>query len=74
MTNRKVIVARAQHAHLPPIGYIRASDLFPGIIPVTRATGYAWVSKGTFPKPVKLGPATSAWRCEDVHKWMEAHK
>jgi predicted DNA-binding transcriptional regulator AlpA len=38
----------------------------PGIIPISRSSWYAGVRKGRFPRPVKLGPRTSAWREADI--------
>jgi prophage regulatory protein len=53
---------------LPPLGFVRlASILAPtGPIPVGRSTWWAGVKSGRFPKPVKLGPRTTAWRVEDI--------
>jgi prophage regulatory protein len=59
---------------LPKTGYVRASGLVPGILPIGRSTLHLWVKQGRFPAPVKLGPATTAWKCEDVRAWMESRK
>jgi hypothetical protein len=37
-----------------------------GPIPVGRSTWWAGVKSGRFPKPVKLGPRTTAWKVEDA--------
>ena len=37
-----------------------------GPIPVSKSTWWAGVKSGRFPKPVKLGPRTTAWRVEDI--------
>jgi prophage regulatory protein len=55
---------------LPETGFIRAAKLVPGIIPIARSTLHKWVAEGRFPKPVKLGPAVTAWRVEDVRAWI----
>lgn len=39
-------------------------------IPVARSTLWTWVREGRFPKPVKLGPMTTAWREADVNQWV----
>lgn len=54
---------------LPTTGFLRlASIIAPhGPIPVGRSTWWAGVKSGRFPKPVKLGPRTTAWRAEDIH-------
>jgi prophage regulatory protein len=53
---------------LPRAGFVRlASILAPrGPIPVGRSTWWAGVKSGRFPRPVKLGPRTTAWRVEDI--------
>lgn len=57
---------------LPETGYIRAARLVPAIVPIARSTLHKWVAEGRFPKPVKLGPAVTAWRVEQVREWIEA--
>ncbi len=41
-------------------------------VPVGRSTLWLWVRDGRFPKPIKLGPMTTAWRASDVAAWLEA--
>ena len=42
------------------------------IIPVSPATLWRWVRSGKFPKPMKVGPNTTAWRAGDVRAWLRA--
>ena len=58
---------------LPASGFVRlASILAPqGPIPVGRSTWWAGVKSGRFPKPVKLGPRTTAWKVEDIRDLIE---
>jgi prophage regulatory protein len=58
---------------LPRAGFVRlASILAPrGPIPVGRSTWWAGVKSGRFPKPVKLGPRTTAWKVEDIRDLIE---
>ena len=58
---------------LPETGFLRITQILgnpknntPPIIPVSKSTWWAGVASGKFPKPVKLGPATTAWRVEDI--------
>lgn len=37
-------------------------------IPVSRASWWAGVRNGRFPRPVKLGERTTAWRESDIAK------
>ncbi len=63
----------AQHDTLPETGFVRlASILAPrGPIPVSKSTWWAGIKDGRFPKPVKLGPRTTAWRVEDIRRLIE---
>ena len=60
---------------LPEVGYLRLPKILgdanrnppvPAVIPVSKSTWWAGVKNGRFPKPVKLGPKTTAWRVEDI--------
>jgi predicted DNA-binding transcriptional regulator AlpA len=41
-------------------------------VPVGRSTWWAGVKSGRFPKPVKLGPRTTAWKVEDIRALIES--
>lgn len=41
-------------------------------VPVGRSTLWLWVREGRFPKPIKLGPMTTAWKSSDVDAWIKA--
>ena len=66
------IIPQSKH-HFPPSGFVRlASILAPkGPIPVGRSTWWAGVKSGRFPKPVKLGPRTTARKVEDIRDLIE---
>ncbi len=36
------------------------------LIPVSRSAWWAGCKTGRYPKPVKIGPRTTAWRAEDI--------
>ena len=40
-------------------------------IPLSRSTWWAGIKSGRYPKPVKLGPRTSAWRRSDIDALCE---
>ncbi len=48
------------------IGNPRTNPLVPPLIPIGRSSWWNGVRTGRFPKPVKLGPRTTAWRVEDI--------
>lgn len=50
---------------LPEIGFVRLSTILK-IYPVGKSTWWAGVKTGRFPRPVKLGCRTTAWRVEDI--------
>jgi len=38
------------------------------IIPVSKRNFYYGMEEGRFPKPVRLGPRTVAWKASDIEK------
>jgi len=64
---------------IPQLGYLRlpqiignpkANPPIPPLIPIGKSTWWAGVKNGRFPKPVKLGPRTTAWRVEDIRQLL----
>lgn len=53
-------------------GYIRESELIPGIIPFSHATLWRKVKSGEFPRPVKLSVRITAWERSAVMAWLES--
>ena len=51
-------------------GFLRLPQVLQ-LIPVCRATWWNGCKSGRFPKPVKLGPRTTAWRAEDIAELVE---
>ena len=41
------------------------------IIPISKSAWWQGCKDGRFPKPVKLGPRTSAWRSSDIAALVE---
>ena len=37
---------------------------------VPRSSVYWRVSKGQFPKPIKIGERASAWNSDEIDKWI----
>jgi prophage regulatory protein len=65
-------------ATLPETGFLRIWHIVgnkknntPALIPVSRTTFLNGVKSGKYPKPVKLGQRTTAWRVEDIRKLIE---
>ncbi|MFA5982623.1 MAG: AlpA family phage regulatory protein [Methylococcaceae bacterium] len=58
---------------LPEAGFVRLPQIIgskktdtPAILPIGRTTFLNGVRSGKYPKPVKLGERTVAWRVEDI--------
>lgn len=39
-------------------------------IPVSRSTYYAGQAKGMFPRPISIGPRSTAYKYSDVKAWL----
>jgi prophage regulatory protein len=57
----------------PETGFVRLSAIIAPRcpIPVGKSTWWQGIKDGRFPKPVKLGPKTTAWRVEDIRALIE---
>ena len=55
---------------IPTTGFLRLYQVLI-FIPVSKSTWWAGCKTGRFPKPVKLGPRTTAWRAEDIAGLLE---
>lgn len=61
---------------LPKEGFLRLRQIIgdektPPIIPISRSNFLAGVKEGRFPKPIKLGLRTTAWRVSDIRAFIE---
>ena len=48
-------------------GFFRLPEIL-SRFPVSKSTWWQGVKDGRFPKSVKLGPRTTAWRVEDINR------
>ncbi len=53
------------HYLLPETGFIRVSEIIK-LIPIGKSSWWAGGKSGRYPKPVKLGKRTTAWRVEEI--------
>ncbi len=51
-------------------GFLRLPQVL-ALIPFSKSTWWDGCRTGRFPKPVKLGPRTTAWRAEDILALVE---
>lgn len=54
---------------LPETGFVRQARLLQ-IVPISSATLWRLVAAGTFPQPIKLSVNITAWRVEDLRRWI----
>jgi prophage regulatory protein len=61
------------NAQINQQGYLRLDALVgdKGLFPISKSSWWAKVRTGEYPKPVKLGPRTTAWKIQDVIALME---
>jgi len=59
--------------HLPETGFIKLETVvgnpkkgIPALIPIGRTSWYRGVRDGRYPKPVRLGPRTSAYQVSSI--------
>ena len=55
---------------IPATGFLRLPQVL-AFIPVSQSSWWEGVKEGRFPKPVKLGKRTSAWKVEDITALVE---
>ena len=54
-----------QHSSIPAYGFLRLPQVL-AIFPISKSAWWEGCKTGRFPKPVKLGPRTTAWKAEDI--------
>jgi predicted DNA-binding transcriptional regulator AlpA len=64
---------------LPESGFLRLPQIIgdakrgiPAVIPVSKSSWWAGCKSGKYPKPVKLGPRTTAWAVVDIRALIDA--
>src|SRR5262245_57052473 len=58
---------------LPATGLLRLRQVLQ-FYPVSRTTWWRGMREGRFPKPVRIGPASVAWRVEDIRRLVNKGK
>lgn len=62
-------VATSSHAWLPDTGFVRQHQVLL-LVPVPKSTLWRRVRSKSFPAPVKLSAHVTAWRAEDIRRWI----
>lgn len=55
---------------VPTVGFLRLPQILQ-LVPISKSAWWEGCKTGRFPKPVKLGPRTTAWRAEDIAALVE---
>ena len=50
---------------IPSTGFLRLPQVL-ALIPISKSAWWEGCKTGRYPKPVKLGPRTTAWKAEDI--------
>jgi len=70
-----------QHQTLNESGFLRIKQILGDknelppvqpIFPVSKSSWWAGVKDGRYPKPVKLGPKTTAWKVSDIRNLLDS--
>ena len=54
---------------LPDTGFLRQRQVLT-FVPISKSTLWRQVRARSFPSPVKLSAGITAWRAEDVRRWI----
>jgi predicted DNA-binding transcriptional regulator AlpA len=57
---------------IPQTGFLRLHQVL-ALIPVGKSSWWKGCKTGRYPKPIKIGPRTTAWRAEDILALIESH-
>lgn len=57
--------------HIPAFGFLRLPQVL-AIVPISKSAWWEGCRTGRYPKPVKLGPRTTAWRVEDIADFVRS--
>ena len=55
---------------IPTTGFLRLPQIL-ALFPISKTSWWEGCKEGRFPKPVKLGPRTTAWKAEDIAGLIE---
>ena len=70
LINNLTLIRISMKKELSGIGFLRLPQILE-IIPVSKSAWWQGCKDGRFPKPVKLGPKTTAWKAEDIAALIE---
>ncbi|UCV17857.1 helix-turn-helix transcriptional regulator [Ferribacterium limneticum] len=54
---------------LPETGFLRQTQVL-AFVPISKSTLWRRIQARSFPAPVKLSARVTAWRAEDIRRWI----
>ena len=57
---------------LPSTGYVGLPQVI-ALVPFSKSNLWRQIKSGAFPQPVKLPVRITAWRVDDVRRWIATH-
>jgi prophage regulatory protein len=67
----QIISRHQQFQQIDPQSLLRLRQVLK-LVPIAASTWWAGVRSGRYPKPVKLGPRTTAWRASDILELIDS--
>lgn len=55
---------------VPTVGFLRLPQILQ-LVSISKSAWWEGCKTGRFPKPVKLGPRTTAWKAEEIAALVE---
>ena len=66
-----VLLQAPNYATLPDDALVRPKQLVAsGLVPFSIVSVWRKAKAGTFPTPIKVAPAITAWRLGDIREWL----
>jgi prophage regulatory protein len=63
---------KLEKTNIPETGFVRIPTILK-IFPIGKSTWWQGVKDGKFPKPIKIGVRTTAWKVEDIRALIEQY-
>lgn len=54
---------------LPETGFLRQPQVL-AFVPISKSTLWRRIQARSFPEPIKLSARVTAWRAEDIRRWI----
>jgi prophage regulatory protein len=68
---RAKIIRSDKHSSIDEAGLLRLPQVL-SLVPVSRSSWWQGCRDGRFPRPIRLGPRTTAWRARDILALIES--